>query len=97
MKSYNLKEKSLESFWQEMVAKSKLRSGSIRQFCKENRVAEKAFYEWRNKLEDLPEESPQDAFIKVQIDSENLHSRYPRLPDPKWVAELLRELFKELR
>jgi transposase-like protein len=101
MKSYSLKEKSLVSFWQEMVSKSKVYSGSIRQFCKENRLSEKAFYEWRRQLEASQEEGLQDRFVKVHIDQEQgkdsgPQSRSALLPDAKWVAEFVREFLKGL-
>ena len=53
--------------WKAMIDKLELYSGTIKDFCKENNIAEKKFYYHRRKLAD----NSKAAFHKISLKSEN--------------------------
>ena len=86
--------------WQERIRQAQAHSGGFAAYCREVGLAEHRLYYWRKKLGTaLPQRRPRPskptaAFVPVQLlpDPEpDVTSPFP-LPDPKWVAELIRHL-----
>ncbi len=84
------KEESASEYWREQVRLSEAFDGTAAEFCRQNNINSTSFYIWRKKLKDRVTRGAmvKSPFIAVEVIPD------PRrfLPDPKWVADLIRHL-----
>jgi len=94
-------EQESDEFWQGHLEKYKAFQGSSREYCKQNGLKYGRFYRFKQKLGFTKGRSPyRKAFVEIKavessIEKEpkvKVFSRQPSLPDPKWVAQFLKEL-----
>ena len=95
-------------YWKNHVANAKAHPGGIGGYCRENGIKSSVYYSWRQVIKNefageelvLPREvkRAKPSFIPVMIaespDSEP--QRVSKLPDARWVAEVMLHLLRGL-
>ncbi len=84
-------------YWEDQVRRSKAHRGSLASYCRQAGIPVSALSYWRKKLAREPGRIDQgkSPFIAVQLGEAAavpVHTGAPRLPDPKWVAQLILQL-----
>jgi hypothetical protein len=87
-----------ESRWREHVERIESHRGTLTSYCRAHGLSLEGLKYWRNKVEaeacSVEKRTLPSAFIPVQVLSsgEVTPSDDRRLPDPKWLAEVLMHL-----
>ena len=89
-----------EKFWKDHIAAAQKFRGTAREYCRLNGLNQQKFREYRRLFGFTKRGgSGQNAFIKVEAIPQvvpsiqkTFHKRENRLPDPKWLAELITQL-----
>ena len=99
-------EKNKIEYWQDHVLRASSYPEGIRGYCVDQKIAKSAVYRWKKYFEDavLPVKNkklkkPSSIFLPVAISDADsrpaqLTLRANKLPDPRWVAEIIFELHK---
>ena len=84
-----MKSKFRSEFWRAQVRQAAEFSGTASEFCRQNDLNLQAFYSWRKRFKAEAKIAPSAAspFVAVEV----LPDR-SRLPDPRWLAELIHYL-----
>ncbi len=98
-KSNSHKEK--EKLWGARIAQASEYTGSDREFCQTEGLSINSFQYWKRKLARKDEDQvgvPQ-PFIRVKVDDPAgvPQQNDIRLPDPRWVAEVILHLHRSMR
>jgi hypothetical protein len=86
-----------EKFWKDHIAAAQQFKGTAREYCKLNGINQHEFRAYRRLFGFTKIRGPrQKAFIKIeaapstgQSVTKVIHKKENKLPDPKWVAELI--------
>jgi hypothetical protein len=89
-----------ENRWAEHLRKLEEHKGTLTSYCQANGISLANIRYWRTKIETKspPERLPQAKrkkvfpFIPVQVMPPEVRVQEQRLPDPKWLAELIVQL-----
>jgi hypothetical protein len=78
-----------QQVWRARVERASRRKGTILEFCADEGVSREALRYWQRKLDRQPQRLPtMSPFISVEV----LEPAPRRLPDARWVAELILHL-----
>jgi hypothetical protein len=84
----------IEKSWRRHVELITQYPGTLKDYCQSNGISISAYHYWRNKLNPRTRTTrravKQPAFIPVQVIEPRIERIHPELPDPRWVAELIR-------
>ncbi len=92
-----------DEYWQDHLEKFSRFRGSSREYCKQNGLKYGRFYRFKRKLGFIKVRKPyQKAFVQIKPAEELtekdkpviLRPRGSNLPDPKWMAEFVKELLR---
>ena len=81
--------------WKRRLEEARVYPGGLAEYCQKAGVTLSALNYWRNKfrIRPAPSQSVQRAaFVPVQIFAAENRACGPKLPDPKWLADLIRHL-----
>ena len=87
-----------DHFWQNHVEQKKKSKGTFAAYCRQHNIDYDQFVYHKNKIltQARSVELAKPGFAKVQAASVATKKSYPQLPDPKWVAELIHNLVREI-
>jgi hypothetical protein len=97
-KSNGISEK--EQVWRGHLARAAKFSGSASAFCRSESLSIPAFQYWKQKLNPKNKNTAPalPAFVRVQVEESVSHTRAEvQLPDPRWVAEIILQLYRSCR
>lgn len=81
-----------------MVERSRVRAGSLEEFCKAEGVSPSAFGYWQQKLrlQSVPRKKTSElsAFARVEIIEPASYPTRSSVPNAKWVAEIILHLHR---
>ena len=93
-------------YWRNHIEQSKKYPEGIQAYCKANKLAPSNYYKWRQKLLNLPPskitlKKPKSPFFPVTVScaTEFEIQSYPqtkKLPDTRWVAEIITNVIRGL-
>jgi hypothetical protein len=87
------KRASKEQEWRHRVQRAAHRSGTILEFCKAEGISREALRYWQRKATPKRALGPASPFARVEVIERVEPSTCRRsVPDPRWVAELIRYL-----
>jgi hypothetical protein len=90
--------KENEQIWKAMVERSRVRPGSLEEFCKAEGVSPSAFGYWQQKLrsQSVPRKKTSELspFAKVEILEPVSCPTRVSAPNAKWVAEIILHLHR---
>ena len=93
-------------YWQNHLEQSKIYPEGVQAYCKANKLATSNYYKWRHRLLNLPPskiilKKPKSPFLPVTVScaTEFEIQSYPqtkKLPDSRWVAEIITSVIRGL-
>lgn len=92
--SYQLNQKK-EDFWNRHLQQAKTFEGSDKQYCKENGLNHHTFSYWKQKVSARSKTKSASPFIPVTVATNAPVTK--EMPDAKWVAEVLFELYQRFQ
>lgn len=81
-------------FWSSHIEKAKRFEGGTKRYCEEQGLNIHTFKYWSQKISFKQSFKPENSFIPVTIEKSKSRNQ---LPDPKWVAEILFELYQRIQ
>jgi hypothetical protein len=89
-----------DEYWKDQLEKFESFPGSAREYCKQNGLRYGRFYRYKRKFGFIKvRRAPQKAFVQIKAVEETaekeklvVRPRASTLPDPKWMAEFIKEL-----
>lgn len=89
MKAIN---ESKRQWWQNQTEAAEKYSGSIEEFCRSRQLTVHTFRYWKKKFaKESRTMLPLSSFVAVEVTRSTESAALP-LPDPRWLAALIREL-----
>lgn len=89
MKAIN---ESKRQWWQSQIEAAEKYCGSIEEFCRSRQLTTHTFRYWKKKFaRESRAMQPLSSFVAVEVTRSNELANLP-LPDPRWLATLIREL-----
>ncbi len=88
--------------WEKHIEEAALFSGGVQRYCKSQGLNLSTYYHWRGKLASPKARSTkkqQSSFLPVVVKAPEFDPTQlmpTRLPDPKWVAEVMTHLIRGL-
>ena len=93
-------------YWRKHLEQSKRYPEGIQAYCKVNELAPSNYYKWRQRIFNLPPakinlKKPKSPFLPITVTPANEFEiqSYPqtkRLPDSRWVAEIITNVIRGL-
>ena len=93
-------------YWRNHLEQSKIFPEAIQAYCKANKLATSNYYKWRQSLLNLPPakinlKKPKSLFLPITVipATEFELQTYPqtkKLPDSRWVAEIITNVIRGL-
>ena len=85
-----------EQFWREHVERLSKFKGSQTKYCADNGVTLSRLVYYKQKFSEKPKFSELKSFPEKTETISNVENRsnQPRLPDAKWLSQLIRELMR---
>lgn len=83
--------------WQGRIEAAKAFPGSAAEFCRQEGIDSSSFYFWRRKL--AAESNTASPFVPAVIAAQPVQAstqEESRLPDPKWIGEMLASMIRGL-
>lgn len=82
-----------DQVWQRRIDEARAFPGGVTAYCQSKQISSSKFYYWRGKLAKKPNVRSTPApsrFTQVEV----IRTPAPQnnLPDPRWIAELIRQL-----
>gem|GEM_PF-4198543 len=94
------------AYWRNHLEQSKIFPEGIQAYCKANKLATSSYYKWRQRFLNLPPakinlKKPKSPFLPIAVSSatEFEIQSYPqekKLPDSRWVAEIITNVIRGL-
>lgn len=92
-------------YWRNHLEQSKKYPEGIQAYCKANTLATSNYYKWRQRLLNLPPakiilRKPKSPFLPVTVASNEIEIQNPtqtkKLPDSRWVSEIITNVIRGL-
>jgi hypothetical protein len=84
--------KPRSEYWREQIRRAEEFPGTATEFCRRGGLSLAAFYSWPRKFKADAKKKLVSPFVAVEV----MPERASQLPDPKWVAEIIRHLACEV-
>lgn len=81
---------SKRQMWIGHIEAAKNYSGNMESFCRSKQISKPAFYYWKAKLAKKSRSVVLSSFVPIEVTRS--HPAAGPLPDPRWLAELIRHL-----
>lgn len=87
-------------YWSDHIEAAGIYPGSVSAYCRAHGLEVSSFYWWRRKLRARPPKCSPPSFLPVVVRDTNALTRQPmpasKLPDARWVAEVMLHLARGL-